>query len=75
MSNLRAINYKLDAMEWLTVKIKAGRIVPALATTTACVSGLQTIEIIKYLKDIKIDKMKNSYINLAVPSIQMSEPG
>lgn len=43
MANLRAINYKLDQMDWITVKIKAGRIVPALATTTACVSGLQTL--------------------------------
>ena len=38
--NLRAANYKLDEMDWLTVKIKAGRIVPALATTTAVVAGL-----------------------------------
>jgi hypothetical protein len=75
MANLRAINYKLDPMDWINVKIKAGRIVPALATTTACVSGLQTLEICKYLKKVKIDSMKNSYLNLAVPSIQMSEPG
>ena len=38
--NLRAANYKLEEMDWLTVKIKAGRIVPALATTTAVVAGL-----------------------------------
>ena len=75
MANLRAINYKLDQMEWISVKIKAGRIVPALATTTACVSGLQTLEICKYLKKIKNDLMKNTYLNLAVPLIQMSEPG
>ena len=40
MGNCRAVNYKLDAMDWITVKLKAGRIVPALATTTAAVAGL-----------------------------------
>ncbi len=75
MANLRALNYKLEPMDWITVKIKAGRIVPALATTTACVSGLQTLELCKYLKSIKVDKMRNAYLNLAVPSLQMSEPG
>lgn len=40
MGNCRATNYKLDEMDWITVKLKAGRIVPALATTTACVAGL-----------------------------------
>lgn len=40
MANIRASNYNLDEMDWLTVKIKAGRIVPALATTTAAIAGL-----------------------------------
>jgi hypothetical protein len=40
MANIRAMNYKLDLMDWLTVKIKAGRIIPALATTTAAIAGL-----------------------------------
>ncbi len=75
MANLRAINYKLDPMDWMTTKLKAGRIVPALATTTSCVAGLQTLEICKYLKKVKIDRMRNAYLNLAVPSLQMSEPG
>lgn len=37
-------------MDWITVKIKAGKIVPALATTTAAIAALQTIEILKLLK-------------------------
>lgn len=55
LGNLRAANYKLDPMEWIQVKLKAGRIVPALATTTAAVAGLQTLEMLKILKDMKLD--------------------
>ena len=40
MANIRASNYNLGEMDWLTVKIKAGRIVPALATTTAAIAAL-----------------------------------
>jgi len=40
MANIRAANYGLAEMDWITVKIKAGRIVPALATTTAAIAGL-----------------------------------
>jgi hypothetical protein len=39
MTNGRCLNYSLDVMSWLDVKLKAGRIVPALATTTACVAA------------------------------------
>jgi hypothetical protein len=72
LANLRAINYKLDAMDWMTTKLKAGRIVPALSTTTTCVAGLQTLEICKYIRKLKIESMRNSFLNLAVPSLQMS---
>ena len=47
VSNLRAKSYNLEYMDWLSVKLKAGRIVPALATTTAAVAGLQALEILK----------------------------
>ena len=39
-TNCRALNYKLEQMDWLTVKLKAGKIIPALATTTAAIAGL-----------------------------------
>jgi hypothetical protein len=74
-TNVRAENYKLDEMDWITVKIKAGKIVPALATTTAAIAGLQTIELLKYLKNCKITDHRNSFLNLAVPSLMQSEPG
>lgn len=48
--NVRALNYGLEPMDRDNVKIKAGRIVPALSTTTSVIAGLQTIEILKLLK-------------------------
>ena len=67
--------YKLDPMDWITVKLKAGRIVPALATTTASISGLQTLELVKILKGCKLTEHRNIFLNLAVPTMQASEPG
>jgi hypothetical protein len=62
-------------MDWITVKIKAGRIVPALATTTAAIAGLQTIELLKFMKDLPAESHRNAFLNLAVPSLMMGEPG
>ncbi len=62
-------------MDWITVKLKAGRIVPALATTTASISGLQTLELVKILKGCKMSEHRNIFLNLAVPTMQASEPG
>lgn len=73
--NLRAQNYQLDRMDWITVKLKAGRIVPAMATTTAVIAGLQTIELCKVMKKCKLEEMKNGFVNLAIPYIQLTEPG
>lgn len=75
LGNCRAVNYKLDPMDWITVKLKAGRIVPALATTTAAVAGLQTLELVKLLRDLKKADHRNVFLNLAVPIMQASEPG
>lgn len=75
MGNCRASCYKLEPMDWITVKLKAGRIVPALATTTASISGLQTLELVKILKGCKMEDHRNIFLNLAVPMMQASEPG
>jgi len=75
MSNLRAVNYKLEQMDWVNVKLKAGRIIPALATTTAAIAGLQSLELVKIAKGSVIEDVRNSFINLAIPYIQYTEPG
>lgn len=52
----------------------AGKIIPALATTTAMIVGAVGIEIIKYLLKKPVDRMRNAFINLALPLFLFSEP-
>ncbi|KAL4488907.1 hypothetical protein ABPG72_005694 [Tetrahymena utriculariae] len=74
MANCRAINYTLEPMEWIDVKLKAGKIIPALVTTTSIVAGLQIIETIKIMKEVKSDFYKNAFLNLSLPLFVQPEP-
>lgn len=62
-------------MDKIQVKLKAGRIVPALATTTAAISALQTIEAIKIIKNLELKDFRSAFLNMAVPILTLSEPG
>ena len=76
-SNLRAVMYRLEPVDRYKVKRIAGRIVPAISTTTACVSGFVAAELVKWVKfrtDPKTSNFKNTFINLAFPSILWSFP-
>jgi ubiquitin-activating enzyme E1 len=75
-SNLRANNYKIETVDVMTTKRIAGKIIPAIATTTSLVSGLVAIEFIKILKGKnKIEDYRNYFVNLALPLFTYSEPG
>ncbi|KAK2177102.1 hypothetical protein NP493_617g01041 [Ridgeia piscesae] len=74
-SNLRAAMYGVAEADRLRTKMIAGRIVPAIATTTATVSGLVTIELIKVVLKAPLEHYKNCFLNLAIPDMIFSEPG
>ena len=38
-----------------------------MASTTACIAGLQTIEVVKVLKKLEVTKLYNTFLNLAIP--------
>lgn len=45
-----------------------------MATSTAAVTGLAALEIIKVLRRTKLESYKNAWMNLALPAITFSEP-
>ncbi|KAJ7424737.1 Ubiquitin-like modifier-activating enzyme 1 [Willisornis vidua] len=65
-SNLRAKNYGIPPTDWLTSKRIAGRIVPAIITTTAAVAGLACLELYKLVWGCQdLSCYRNSNISLS----------
>lgn len=79
-SNLRAINYSIPTASYQETKGIAGRIIPAIATTTSVVSGLIVLEMFKYmlgkylLIENKIENYRSTFVNLADTTVVYSEP-
>jgi len=77
-SNLRALNYSIPTSDTHRSRAIAGKIIPAIATTTALVTGLVCLELYKIIgtskKELTIDAYKNGFVNLAIPFMTMSEP-
>jgi hypothetical protein len=74
-SNIRAMNYSIPIVDRQETKGIAGKIIPAIATTTSAVAGLAILEMLKYLLDYnKTELYRSTFINLAEPLLVYSEP-
>eukprot|EP00271_Cylindrocystis_brebissonii_P015800 TRINITY_DN38822_c0_g1_i1.p1 TRINITY_DN38822_c0_g1~~TRINITY_DN38822_c0_g1_i1.p1 ORF type:complete len:1057 (+),score=227.94 TRINITY_DN38822_c0_g1_i1:231-3401(+) len=74
LANMRARNYAIPEVDKLKAKFIAGRIIPAIATTTALATGLVCLELYKVIQGHAADKHRNTFANLALPLFSMAEP-
>jgi len=73
-ANLRAINYGIGTATRHKTKVIAGKIIAAIATSTASATGLVCIEILKLLQGKSRTAFKNATCNYASNTFQMAEP-
>ena len=73
-SNLRAMAYGIPAADAMETRRVAGRIVPAMITTTGVVSALSSLELIKMLKGLPLEAHRNAFVNLALPFFAFTMP-
>ena len=64
--NLRCDNYAIKRTEFQACKVIAGKIIAAIATTTAAVCGLVVLELFKLVMKKGTDFLFNRQIGLAV---------
>ncbi|CAG7907501.1 unnamed protein product [Brassica rapa] len=75
LANMRARNYSIPEVDKLKAKFIAGRIIPAIATSTAMATGLVCLELYKVLDGgHKVEAYRNTFANLALPLFSMAEP-
>ncbi len=73
-SNLRARCYRIQEASAHETKRIAGKIIPAIATTTALVTGLVCVEMCKLLQNKPLAAYRSSFANLADNVLVASEP-
>ena len=73
-SNLRANNYGIENCSFLKAKETAGNIIPAIASTTAAITGICCLQIYTLLQTDNLDLFRNSAFNLATSQFDLFIP-
>ena len=73
-SNCRAINYGIEIASNYETKGIAGKIIPAVATTTSTIVGLISFELLKYINNCKLEEYKSWFYNMADNTAVSAEP-
>ena len=73
-ANLRAEIFKIEKCDKIKTKLIAGKITPAVASTTASIVGLVSLQLYTLYQTNDIKYLRNSYINLSLSMISFCSP-
>lgn len=73
-TNLRAENYRIPKSDEQKTKMIAGRIVPAIASTTAMITGFSTMQLLTMINSEEITLVKNCYFDTSNNLYQINNP-
>ncbi len=70
------LSYGITTADRPTIKKIAGKIVPAISTTTAFVTGAIAVELFKITAGLKtVERYRSCFANLSMPMFCFTEPG
>ena len=71
-----SLSYGITTADRPTIKKIAGKIVPAISTTTAFVTGAIAVELFKITAGLKtVERYRSCFANLSMPMFCFTEPG
>ena len=73
-SNLRAKNYRIPISDEQQTKMIAGKIVPAIASTTAIITGFACMQLLTLLNSDDLSLVKNCYVNPSLNIYVINNP-
>ena len=73
-SNLKAETFKIEKCDKIKTKLIAGKIIPAVASTTAAIVGLVSLQLYTLCQTTEIKYLRNSNINLSLSSFYFCTP-
>ena len=74
IANLRAENFNIEQCSLLTTKFIAGKIVPSIPTSTACIGGFVSLQILNLIQTNDLSILRNTLFNLAISLVAQLEP-
>ena len=74
LTNLRAKNYNIKKCDFLKAKEISGNIIPAIASTTASITGLSCLQIYTLIQTDNINYLRSGAINLGTSEFDLFIP-